>query len=76
MASWTNDSQLHALMRAYLAAVAQLEQARTDGTPDTEVERLRTDKRAAARAYEEALLARGWQIPGLAIGPLARAGRW
>ena len=76
MASWTNDSQLHALMRAYLAAVAQLEQARDDALPDADVERLRSEKRAAAKAYEEALLARGWQIPGLAIGPLARAGRW
>ncbi len=76
MASWTNDMQLHALMRAYVAAVAELEQARDDGLPAADVERLRTEKRAAAQAYEEALLARGWQIPGLAIGPLARAGRW
>jgi len=76
MASWTNDSQLHALMRAYLGAVARLEQACTDGLPGTELDRLRGEKRDSARAYEDALLARGWQIPGLAIGPLARAGRW
>jgi len=76
MASWTNDSQLHALMRGYLTAVAQLEQARADGLPDDEIDRLTAAKRDAARAYEEGLLARGWQIPGLAIGPLARAARW
>ena len=34
------------------------------------------EKRVAAQAYEEALVARGWQIPGLAIGPMARASRW
>lgn len=76
MASWTNDGQLHALMRAYLSAVSRLDEAIQDGRPDAELEKLRTDKRSAARAYEEALLARGWQIPGLAIGPLARAARW
>ena len=76
MASWTNDSQLHALMRAYLAAVARLEQARADGRASAELDRLRDEKRDAAKAYEEALVARGWQIPGLAIGPLARAARW
>lgn len=76
MASWTNDSQLHALMRAYVAAAARLDQARNDHLPPPELDRLQDEKREAARAYEEALLARGWQIPGLAIGPLARAARW
>ena len=42
----------------------------------SELDRLRDEKREAARDYEEALIARGWQIPGLAIGPLARAARW
>ena len=76
MASWTNDGQLHALMRAYLAAASRLDEACEDDLSEAELARLRAHKREAARAYEEALLARGWQIPGLAIGPLARAARW
>ena len=76
MASWTNDGQLHTLMRAYLAAASRLDEARDDDLPEAELAQLRARKREAARAYEEALLARGWQIPGLAIGPLARAARW
>ncbi len=76
MGSWVNDSQLLVLMRSYLAAVNRLDQAHRDGEPDDEVELLRADKRAAARSYEEALLARGWQIPGLAVGPMARLSRW
>jgi hypothetical protein len=76
MASWTNDGQLQRLMQAYLAAVARLEQGREQSLSSDDLERLRNQKRSAAQAYEEALLARGWQIPGLAIGPLARASRW
>ena len=76
MASWTNDSRLHTLMRAYVSAVARLDDAGKTGAPADELDRLRDEKRDAARAYEQALLARGWQIPGLAIGPLARAARW
>jgi hypothetical protein len=76
MASWTNDLQLHALMRTYLTTVARLDAARKDLRPEAEVDRLQAEKRDAARAYEEALLARGWQIPGLALGPMARAARW
>ena len=76
MASWTNDSHIQALMRAYVAAASRLDDARAAGTDGDEIDRLQADKRAAARAYEEALVARGWQIPGLAIGPLARAARW
>ena len=76
MASWTNDGQLHVLMREYLAAAARLDQGREDHLAEGQIERLVADKQAAARAYEEALLQRGWQIPGLAIGPLARASRW
>lgn len=76
MASWTNDGRLHGLMRAYLSAVARLDQARENASPEDAIERLVTEKRIAAQAYEEALVARGWQIPGLAIGPMARASRW
>jgi hypothetical protein len=76
MASWTNDSQIHALMRRYLAAGARYDEATERRLPAAELERLRDEKRDAARDYEEALIARGWQIPGLAIGPLARAARW
>ncbi len=76
MASWTNDGQLHALMRAYLAAAARLDKAREEHAEEAEIERLAGEKHAAARAYEEALMQRGWQIPGLTIGPLARATRW
>jgi len=76
MASWTNDSHIHALMRRYLAAVARYDEATERRLSATELDRLRDDKREAARDYEEALIARGWQIPGLAIGPLARAARW
>jgi hypothetical protein len=71
-----NDSYLHQVMRAYLAAATRLDQARADGSPDDEIDRLAAAKNDAAKAYEEALLARGWHIPGLAIGPLARAARW
>ena len=76
MASWTNDSHIQTLMRAYVAAASRLDDARAAGAEADEIDRLRADKRAAAHAYEEALVARGWQIPGLAIGPLARAARW
>jgi hypothetical protein len=76
MASWTTDGQLHRLMQAYLGAVARFDQGREQALAAPDLERLRNDKRSAAQAYEEALLARGWQIPGLAIGPLARASRW
>jgi hypothetical protein len=76
MASWTNDGRLHGLMRTYLSAVARLDLARENASPAAVVERLVTEKRIAAQAYEEALVSRGWQIPGLAIGPMARASRW
>lgn len=76
MASWMNDGQLHSLMRNYITAVSRLDQAREDGDSLPEIERLMEEKRVAARSYEEALLVRGWQIPGLAIGPLARVSRW
>jgi hypothetical protein len=76
MASWTNDSHIQSLMRAYVAAAVRLDDARATGATGDEIDRLEADKRAAARAYEEALVARGWRIPGLAIGPLARAARW
>jgi len=76
MASWTNDSRLHTLMRAYLTAVARLDLARENASTEDVVDRLVNEKRIAAQAYEEALVSRGWQIPGLAIGPMARASRW
>ncbi|MBX6370834.1 MAG: hypothetical protein IRZ02_01075 [Acidothermus sp.] len=76
MASWTNDGQLHVLMREYLDAASRLDEAREKGLPQAEIDRLSAEKQAAARAYEDALLQRGWQIPGLAIGPLARSTRW
>ena len=76
MASWTNDPQLHALMRRYVTAVARVDAAREQRLPGAEIERLDADKRDAARVYEDALLARGWHIPGLAIGSSARASRW
>ncbi|HEY8728786.1 MAG TPA: hypothetical protein VIL94_04325 [Acidothermaceae bacterium] len=76
MASWTNDSRLHVLMRTYLTAVARLDLARENASTEDVVDRLVNEKRVAAQAYEEALVARGWQIPGLAIGPMARASRW
>jgi hypothetical protein len=76
MATWTNDPQLHSLMRAYVSAVARVDAARAQQLPAADVERLESDKREAARAYEDALLARGWQIPGLAIGSSARSSRW
>ena len=76
MASWTNDSRLHAMMRTYLTAVARLDLARENASTEDVVDRLVNEKRVAAQAYEEALVARGWQIPGLAIGPMARASRW
>ena len=76
MASWTNDSRLHGLMRTYLSAVARLDLARENASPGDVIDRLVDEKRVAAQAYEEALVALGWQIPGLAIGPMARASRW
>jgi hypothetical protein len=76
MGSWMNDSQLQSLMGNYLAAATRLDHADRDELPDDEVEKLRAEKRAAARTYEEALLARGWQIPGLVVGPMARLSRW
>jgi hypothetical protein len=76
MGSWMNDSQLQSLMGSYLAAANRLDQADRDALPEAEIEQLRAAKRAAARSYEEALLARGWQIPGLVVGPLARLSRW
>jgi hypothetical protein len=76
MGSWMNDNQLQTLMGSYLAAANRLDRATSDGSIDELVEQLRTEKRAAARAYEQALLARGWQIPGLVVGPMARLSRW
>jgi hypothetical protein len=76
MASWMNDNQLQTLMGSYLAAANRLDRASSDGSPDELVEQLRTEKRTAARAYEQALVARGWQIPGLVVGPMARLSRW
>jgi len=76
MASWTNDGRLHGLMRTYLAAVARLDTARETASPTDVIDRLVNETRIAAQAYGEALVARGWQIPGLAIGPMARASRW
>ncbi len=76
MGSWMNDNQLKTLMGSYLAAANRLDSAVSDGSPHDVIERLRTEKRSAARAYEEALLARGWQIPGLVVGPMARLSRW
>jgi hypothetical protein len=76
MGSWMNDNQLQTLMGSYLAAANRLDRAMSDGSADELVEQLRTEKRASARAYEQALLARGWQIPGLVVGPMARLSRW
>jgi hypothetical protein len=76
MSSWMNDSRLQSLMGVYLAAATRLDHATRDGLPDEEIDRLRAEKRVAARSYEEALLARGWQIPGLVVGPMARLSRW
>jgi hypothetical protein len=56
--------------------VARLDLARENASPGDAIDRLVDEKRVAAQAYEEALVARGWQIPGLAIGPMARASRW
>jgi hypothetical protein len=76
MGSWVNDRQLLGLMRAFLASAGRLEEAERLNTSEAELALLRTARRHAADAYESALLARGWQIPGLVVGPLARAHRW
>ena len=76
MGSWMNDNQLQTLMSSYLAAANRLDLATRDGLPEQELEVLREQKRTAARSYEKALLARGWQIPGLVVGPMARLSRW
>lgn len=77
MTSWSNEHHMLALMRAYLSAAGRLEEAESSGDDRTgELDQLRDAKRAAAEAFERALLDRGWQRPGMAIGPLARARRW
>jgi hypothetical protein len=66
MGSWANDHQLIALMRAYVVASNRVENlAGRSDVPVEVVETCRAAQRQAAADYEEALLARGWHIPGL-----------
>jgi hypothetical protein len=39
MASWTNDSHIQALMRAYVAAAVRLDDARAEGASGDELDR-------------------------------------
>ncbi len=80
MGSWTSDRQLLALMRGYVVATNRLEvlEARSavfeaGVRVDTdELRAVRAAQRDAARSFEEALLARGWQIPGVSAPPGAQ----
>lgn len=74
MGSWTSDQQLIALMRAYVVASNRLENfAGRPDIADEVVDACRVAQRRAAVEYEEALVARGWQIPGLLSGTPAQA---
>ncbi len=81
MGSWTSDRQLLNLMRSYVVATNRLEvlearlgvlEARVAVHSD-ELATMRAAQREAARCFEEALVARGWQIPGLQDPPLLAA---
>ncbi len=67
MGSWMSDQQLLDLMRGYVVATNRLEvlESREVVNPDV-LETVRQAQREAARMFEDALLARGWQIPGVA----------
>ena len=65
MGSWTNDSTLVNLMREFVVATNRIRYAQAH--PETEhaaVAALRREQVAVAAAFEQALLERGWQIPG------------
>lgn len=67
MGSWMSDQQLLDLMRGYVVATNRLEVLESREVVNPEVlEAVRQAQREAARAFEDALLARGWQIPGVA----------
>lgn len=66
MGSWTSDQQLLDLMRSYVVATNRLEVLELREVVNPEVlAAVREAQRQAARAFEDALLARGWQIPGV-----------
>jgi len=65
MSSWTNDSNLVELMRNFVVATNRIRYAQAH--PETEhaaAAALRREQVAAAAAFEQALLERGWQVPG------------
>ena len=80
MSAWVHDERVLAVMRAYVTAVNRLEHVvgRAGAIDLVAVEAADRDSAAAAAAFEQALLERGWQPPpagtGQAVAPSALAG--
>ena len=65
MTSWTSDKALLELMRGYVQAANKLSYAeRRVERDDKEYRDLQTAHELAAVAFEDALVERGWRIPG------------
>jgi hypothetical protein len=65
MGSWTTDSTLVDFMRAFVVATNRLRYAEERNEVDAAtMTALQRSQRAAATAFEEAVLERGWQLPG------------
>ena len=70
MTSWTSDRALLELMRGYVQAANRLSYAeRRVEVPDGEYRDLQQAHELAAAAFEDALVQRGWRIPGRQPAP-------
>ena len=74
MGSWTSDGMLLDLMRSVVVATNRLRYAEAKAEVDEPtMKALRRSHSASAAALEQALLERGWQIPGTGSVPRPRA---
>jgi hypothetical protein len=65
MGSWTSDATLVEFMRAFVVATNRLRYAEQRNEVDAPtMTALQRSQRAAAIAFEDAMLERGWQLPG------------
>ena len=74
VSTWTSDRVLLDLMRGYVQSANRLQYAeRRVEVDDREVRSLRDQHDAAAVAFEDALLERGWSVPGVRAVPAPRS---
>ena len=65
MGSWTTDATLVDFMRSFVVATNRLRYAEQRNEVDAAtMTALQRSQRAAAVAFETAVLERGWQLPG------------